>query len=114
MYFDIGLQIEIDLLKTESIILPAKGAGVLMPMDSNSRSASWRDTLTNRRGRTSEEFLMSKLLHILNEESDYTTFRSRQRTSNIDITVNSNQLLSEVLECEISEQESCFDHSIIR
>jgi len=31
-------------------------------------------------------------MHILNEESDYTTFRSRRGTSNIDITVISNQL----------------------
>jgi len=49
---------------------------------------------------------MSKQLHILNEESDYTTFRSRRGTSNIDIPVFSNELLNTVVEWENSKQES--------
>jgi len=79
-----------------------------------SKSTSWHDTLKNRRGRILEEFLMIKRLHILNEESDYTTFRSRRGTSNIDITVTSNQFLSKAVVWEISEQDCCSDHSIIR
>jgi exonuclease III len=114
IYFHISRQIETDLLKIEAIILHATGAGVLVAIDSNSRSTSWHDTLTNRRGRTLEEFLMSKRLHILNEQSDYTTVRSRRGTSNIDTTVISSQLLSKVAEWKISEQESCSDHSIVR
>jgi hypothetical protein len=50
----------------------------------------------------------------MNEESGYTTFRSRRGTSNTDLTVISNQLLRTVVEWEISEQESCPNHSIIR
>jgi hypothetical protein len=61
-----------------------------------------------------EEFLMSKQLHIMNEDSESTTFRSSRSTSNIDITVINNQLLSTFAEWEISDQESCSDHSIIR
>ena len=57
---------------------------------------------------------MSKQLYIMNMESDYTTFRSRRGTSNIDLTVISDQLLRTVVDWEISEQESCSDHSIIR
>jgi hypothetical protein len=57
---------------------------------------------------------MSKQLHIMNEESDYTNFRSRRGTSNIDLTVIINQLLRAVVEWEICEQESCSDHNIIR
>jgi len=93
MYFDISQQIGIDLLKIEAIIQHAKRAGVLIAMDSNSRSTSWHDTLTNTRGRILEEFLMSKQLHIMNEGRDYTTFRSRRDTTNIDLTVINNQLL---------------------
>jgi hypothetical protein len=37
-----------------------------------------------------------------------------QGTSNIDLTVISNQLLRAVVEWEISDQERCSDHSIIR
>ena len=50
----------------------------------------------------------------MNKESDYTTFRSRRGTSNIDLTVISDQLLRTVVDWEISEQESCSDHRIIR
>ena len=57
---------------------------------------------------------MIKQLHILNEKSDYTTFRSGRGASNIDVTVTSKQLLSKVVVWEISEQECCSDHSIIR
>ena len=102
------------MLKTEAIIQHVKGAGVLIAMDSISRSTSWHDTLTNTRGRILEEFLISQQLHIMNEASNYTTFRSGRGTSNIDLTVISNQLLSRVVEWEISDQESCSDHSIIR
>ena len=114
MYFDISRQIEIDLLKTEAIILHAMGARVLIAMDPNSKSTSWHDTLTNRRGRILEEFLMIKWLHKMNEENNYTTFRSRRGTSNIDITVTCNQILSKVVVWEIIEQECCSDHSTIR
>ena len=56
---------------------------------------------------------MSKQLVIMNEESNYTTFRSRG-TSNIDLTVINDQLVRTVVDWEICEQESCSDHSIIR
>jgi exonuclease III len=50
MYFDIKRQINIDLLKIEAIIQYANDAGVIIAMDSNSRSTSWHDILTNSRG----------------------------------------------------------------
>jgi hypothetical protein len=114
MYFDKSQRIETELLKIEAIIQHAKGAEELIAMDSNSRSTSWHDTLTNTRGRILEEFLMSKQLYIMNNESDYTTFRSRRGISNIDLTVISDHLLRTVVDWEISEQESCSDHRIIR
>jgi len=59
MYFDINRQIEDDLNKIEAIIQHAKGVGVLLAIDSNSRSRSWHDNQTNSRGRILEEFLIS-------------------------------------------------------
>jgi hypothetical protein len=82
-------------------------------MDSNSRSTSWHDILTNSRGRILEGFVMSKQLHIMNEESHLTTFRSSRGSSNSDLTAINNQLLSTVMERQISDQESFSDHSII-
>jgi hypothetical protein len=83
-------------------------------MDSNSRSTSWHNILTNWRGKTLKEFLMSKQLHIINEESCLTTFRSSRGTSKFNITITNNQTLDKVREWEISDQESCSDHSIIK
>jgi len=67
IYFDISQQIEIDPLKIEAIILHANGVSVLIAMYRNSKSTSWHDTLTNRKGRILEEFFMIKQLHKLNE-----------------------------------------------
>jgi len=89
MYLDISQQTDDDLLKIEEIIQQAEGAGILIAIDSNSRSTTWYDTLTNTRGRTLEEFLFSHQLHILNE-GEYTTFRSTRGSSNIDLTIVSN------------------------
>ena len=74
MYFDIGRSIEEDLSKIEAVLQHTNGVGVLLAIDSNARSASWHDSTTNARGRTSDEYLMSKQLYILNEEGLNTTF----------------------------------------
>jgi hypothetical protein len=74
MYFNINQCIGIDLRKTEAIIQHAQDAGILIAMDSNARSSSWYDILTNGRGRTLEEFLISQQLCIMNEVSYLTTF----------------------------------------
>jgi hypothetical protein len=74
----------------------------------------WHDVITNKRGRILEEFLLNQQLYILNEESQQTTFRSSRGASNIDITVTNGRLLSTVMDWEISDQDSCSDHSIIR
>ena len=41
-----------------------------------------------------DEYIISINLHIMNEESDQTTFQSRRGSSNIDVTVVNNQLLN--------------------
>ena len=114
MYFDIEHPIDTDLEKIDKFLKFTKGEGVLIAMDSNSRSTTWYDTLTNSRGRTLEEYMISRQLHIMNEESDSTTFRSRRGASNIDITAVNNQLLTIFNEWRISEEESCSDHNIIK
>jgi len=114
LYFDINRPLDTDMQKIEATLAHAKGAGVIIAMDSNSRSTSWHDVLTDRRGKILEEFLMSKQLHIMNEESCYTTFRSSRGASNIDIRVANNQALDIVREWVISDQESCSDHSILK
>ena len=99
------------MIKIEAIIQHAEGAGILLAMDSNSRSTTWHDTQTNTRGRLLEEFLSSNQLHILND-SDYTTFSSNRDSSNIDLTIVNTQLFRNVNEWEIWDQDSCSEHII--
>jgi len=47
---------------------------MLITVESNARSKTWHDVKTNSRGRKMEEYLGSKQLHIINEESDRFTF----------------------------------------
>jgi hypothetical protein len=55
MYLDISQPID-DLTKIGAITQHANGAGLLIAMDSNARSATWHDKLTNKRGRTLKNF----------------------------------------------------------
>jgi len=93
MYFDINQPIDIHMQKIQATLAHAKGAGIIIVMDSKSRSTMWHEVLTNKRGKTLEESLMSKQLHIINKESCCTTFRTSQGASNIDFIVINNQAL---------------------
>jgi alkylated DNA nucleotide flippase Atl1 len=114
MYFDINRPIETDLKKMEATTTHAKGVGIIFAIDSNSRSTSWHDMLTNKRGKITEEFLLSKQLHIVNEESCCTTFWTSRSASNIDLTVTNNQVLNIIGDWAIDDQESCSDHRILK
>jgi hypothetical protein len=76
MYFDINRPKYIDLQKMQKILTRAKGTGTIFPADSNARSTTWHDVLTNKRGKALEEFLISRQLFTANEESCYKTFQS--------------------------------------
>jgi len=114
MNLDIKLHIDDNLLNIEAIIQHAKGEGIILAMDSNSRSTTWHDTQTKARGRILEELRTSNQLHTLNEDSDYTAFSSTRGSSNIDLTIVNTQLLRTVKEWENWDQDSCSDHNIIR
>jgi hypothetical protein len=102
MYFDINRQIEYDLNKMKAIMQHAKVTGTILAIDSKARSTTWHDHITNLRGRILEEFLVSVQLHILNEDSNLTTYLSSRDCSNIDITFTNNSIFRAVEEWEIS------------
>ena len=56
LYFDITEDIEINIRKTEQILNYLKGQGLLIAADSNARSKTWYDTITNQRGKVLEDF----------------------------------------------------------
>jgi hypothetical protein len=41
-----------------------------------------------------EDYIISKNLNIMNEESELTTFQNRRGNSNIDLTIVNNELLT--------------------
>jgi DNA-binding helix-hairpin-helix protein with protein kinase domain len=97
----------------ENIQLLAKCRGSLVAMDSNSRSTTWYYTITNRRGRVFEAFLISKRLHIANEDSARTTFESTRGTSNVDLTVADSKIVNLLNTWQCNEQEVFSDHRYI-
>jgi len=94
MYFDITKEIKRELDRIEETLEFTKGNGLVIAVDSNSRSVAWLDCQTNQRGKTMEEYNISKNLNIMNEESELTTFQNRRGSSNIDLTIVNNQLLT--------------------
>ena len=114
MYLDCTEKVDKRINSINDILLLTNTRGILITMDSNSRSKAWHDKVTNSKGKELEEFLISKQLFILIEDSEMNTFQSSRGTSNIDLTISNNKLLKDVQEWEISEEESCSDHKIIQ
>jgi hypothetical protein len=114
MYLAITEEIDKKPVKVDDILQYSKWSGILIAMDSNSRSTVWHDNQTNARGKTLEEYLISRDLNIMNEESELTTFQSRRGSSNVDLTIVNNRLLKNFTDWEISEDDSCSDHNIIK
>jgi hypothetical protein len=114
MYLDITKELDKDIESINGILQLANTNSILITMDSNSRSRTWHDKLTNGRGKKLEEFLIAKQLFIINEKSEMTTFQNSRGSSNIDLTISNSKLLKEVQEWKISEEESCSDHKIIQ
>jgi hypothetical protein len=92
----------------------SKWSGILIAMESNTRSTVRDDYQTNARAITLEEYLISRDLNIMNEESELTTLQSDRGSSNIDLTILNNWLLQNFTDWEISEEDSCSDHNIIK
>lgn len=110
MYMDITTDINIDFRKIDNILSFTKGKCLLICMDSNARSKTWYDVITNNRGKLVEEYLTSSNLYIMNEESEHTTFDNGRGKSNVDLTVSNGQLLSRISDWECRGEESCSDH----
>jgi hypothetical protein len=70
--------------------------------------------LTNSRGKVLEDFFASNQLHIINEDNTKTTFHSSSGSSNIDLNIVNNQMLAAIKDWEISEDDTCSDHNIIK
>jgi hypothetical protein len=113
IYLDIGRDIKEDPNKIKNILHYAKGKGLLVAIDSNARYKTWHDVTTNKRRRLLEEFVIENRLHIINEDSQFTTFESSRGNSNVDLTLTNKNIVTLVKEWQCSEHESFSDHRII-
>jgi hypothetical protein len=111
LYFDRQKPLEHDLTKVDAILQHAKRVGAIISIDSNGWSTSWYDT-TNNTGKHLKEYIISKQLYIMNEPSANTTFESRTRKSNIDLTLVTSNIQKKISDWKISD-ESNSDRSII-
>ena len=88
LYFDITEDIQINIRKTTNF-KPQAGK-VLIAADSNARSKTWYDTITNQRGNVLEDFLTISNLYIVNERSE-PTFETTRVSSYVDLTIVNNK-----------------------
>jgi len=114
MNLDIKGEMNNKITKIEEILKFGLGTGILINMDSNSRSQVWYDKQMIIRGRTLKEYLTSRDLNIMNQESDHATCHSRRGRSNIDLTITNDHILKRFKQWEISMEDSCSDHNIIK
>jgi hypothetical protein len=92
-YLALNEEIDNKTAKIKVMLQYSKGSGILTAMDSNTTSTIWHDKQTNSRGKMLEEYLISRDLHIMNEESELTKFQSRRGSCNLDVTIVNNRLL---------------------
>jgi len=106
MYLDITEKLDNTIEQINYILQLANTRVILITMDSNSRSRSWHDKLTNGRGKNLEEFLISKQLFIINEDSEMTRIHSTRGSSNIDLTISNNKLLEKYRNGSLSKKKA--------
>ena len=92
IYFAIDRDIEQDIIKVEEIKELARGKGLILSIDSKSRSKLWHDRYRNQRGKTAEEFIITSDLFLSNEETGIRTFETIRGRSWIDLTLWNNIL----------------------
>jgi len=112
MYFDIRRDIEKDIRQLEKVINYTKGKGLIIAVDSKSRSKMWHDTITNQRGKILE-FLICNELYILNEATETPTFQCNWGSSRIDPTITNSRLVRYISDWICGEEEICSDHNIV-
>ena len=61
-----------------------------------------------------EEFIISKNLYIMNEETEWTTFHNARCKSNIGLIIANRQILHDLTNSEICEEDSGSDYRIIK
>jgi len=113
LYLPIDRDIAGDIYRMENILQFIKGEGFILSLDSNAGSKLWFDKYTNARGRTMEEYKITRDLHIVNTDSSIQSFEINRGRSWIDLTLCNSKLSQNIRRWTCGEEESCADHKII-
>jgi hypothetical protein len=114
LYFEIDPDIERDIGKVEEIIELTKGKGLILSINSKSRSKLWHDKYTNQRGEISMDFIITSDLVITNEATGIQTFETTRGHSWIYLTLCNNRMTQNIRGWTCREVESCLDQKLIQ
>jgi hypothetical protein len=94
----------------QTIIDQLTGNQIIIGGDFNCRSTVWFDKICDRNCHLMEEFIVSNDLVIFNEDHNPPTFETSNGNSNIDLTLGTQNLISEVKNWEVLENATSSDH----
>ena len=114
LYFAIDRDVGRDTGKVEEIRKFTRGKGLILSINSNSRSRLWHDMHTNQQVKHVEEFIITSNLILMNEETDIPTFENIQGCSWTDLTLCNNILAQSTRRWNCRGNVSCSDHNLIR
>lgn len=92
-YFPPAVDIAPYIAELQSLIQSVVGKPIIICGDFNSKSETWLSTITDDRGLLVEDFIISNNFFLINEPGNPTTFCSPNGSSNIDLTIASQQCL---------------------
>lgn len=113
-YCQFSHDIEPYLIEIEKVLNKLKDKMVIVCMDANARSVLWHAGETDNRGEIVEEFILINNLTVINEVSDFNTFRTEQGASNIDVTLANQKISTGISAWTIDPDFSFSDHNLIR
>ncbi|KAK2575333.1 hypothetical protein KPH14_012899 [Odynerus spinipes] len=97
----------------EKIIRKLITKKIIITADVNANSVLWYSDTTNERGRLVEELIVSNCLYIANQYCDTRTFSNQMGTSNIDVTLASNNVIANIIRWKVENLCTLSDHNLI-
>lgn len=108
--FNVPTQTHVNELSTilDNIYTP-----VVICMDANAHSTMWFSRATDAKGECIENLLQTKNLHCANTRAEVYTFSGPRFASNIDITLASMEVASNITNWKVDDKITSSDHAVI-
>ncbi|CAK9811752.1 Retrovirus-related Pol polyprotein from type-1 retrotransposable element R1 (Fragment) [Anthophora quadrimaculata] len=113
VYCQFCLRIEPILDIVEKMIQRITDQRIVITVDANAKSSTWYSDTTDDKGKAIEEFALANKLYILNRNGQPPTYMGPSGTSNIDLTLVSENMLNIVTDWHVSVENTTSDHNLI-